>query len=104
MARDVNSLAMALMHDPDVLILDEPFNGLDVQTSHRLRRILQERSSRGGTVFLSTHDMSLVERLCHRVGVMSRGKLIAEGAPAEVVESSATLEDAFLSLTMEPAR
>lgn len=97
--RNKLSLAMALLHRPAVLILDEPFNGLDPQTSHSLRTLIIEQAHQGTCVLLSTHDLALVERMCHRIGVMERGRLIAEGHPTEIRQQSDTLEDAFLALT-----
>ncbi len=102
--RNKLSLAMAMLHRPEVLILDEPFNGLDPQTSHSLRTLIIEQARQGAAVLLSTHDLALVERMCHRVGVIDRGRLIAEGDPAMIREQAEDLEAAFLALIGGGAR
>ncbi|MCO5216473.1 MAG: ABC transporter ATP-binding protein [Thermomicrobiales bacterium] len=96
------ALAIALLHKPRVLILDEPFNGLDPHTSRNLQRLIIEFTAAGGSVLLSSHDLNLIARLCHRVGLLDGGKLVAEGAP-EIVQADATsLEERFLELTVLP--
>jgi lipooligosaccharide transport system ATP-binding protein len=79
------TLARALVNDPDLLFLDEPTTGLDPQARHliweRLRRLLAQ----GKTIFLTTHFMDEAERLCHRLAIMDRGRIIAHGAPRELI-------------------
>ena len=79
------TLARALVNDPDLLFLDEPTTGLDPQARHliweRLRRLLAQ----GKTIFLNTHFMDEAERLCHRLAIMDRGRIIARGAPRELI-------------------
>jgi ABC-2 type transport system ATP-binding protein len=101
------SLIAALMHDPEVLILDEPIVGLDPRAAFTLKEKMRELCSRGKTVFFSTHIMEVAERLCDRVGIISRGELAA-AAPLDELrrragEQSATLEKLFLEMTDEPA-
>ncbi len=78
------SIARMLVHDPAVMIFDEPTLGLDVMTARAIVRFVRECRSRGKTVIYSTHIMSEVEKLCDAVGIVHRGKLLAEGAPAEL--------------------
>ncbi len=72
------SLACALIHDPEVLLLDEPFAGLDPTCVYRLSRVLRRQAERGGTVLLSPHDLALVERLVDRVGILHEGTIKKE--------------------------
>jgi ABC-2 type transport system ATP-binding protein len=101
------SLIAALMHDPEILILDEPIVGLDPRAAFTLKEKMKELCARGKTVFFSTHIMEIAERLCDRVGIISRGELVA-AAPLEELrrtagEESATLEKLFLEMTDEAA-
>nr|BBH85812.1 hypothetical protein KTC_05630 [Thermosporothrix sp. COM3] len=95
------SLAGALLHQPDVLVLDEPLNGLDPQSAFRLKRLLSEQAAAGTTIFLSLHDLATAENICQRVGIIHKGRLLAEGSPAELCTLLAApdLETAFLKLT-----
>lgn len=97
------ALLAALVHGPRVLLLDEPTNGLDPPTAHRVRELLRARAHAGATVLLSTHLLDMADRLCDRVLVVNRGRLIAEGTTATVraqagVGENDTLETAFLRL------
>jgi ABC-2 type transport system ATP-binding protein len=97
------ALLLALAHGPKVLLLDEPTNGLDPPTAHRVRELLTEHARRGATVLISTHLLDMADRLCQRVLVLHKGRLIAEGTPASVRERAslppaASLEEAFLAL------
>jgi ABC-2 type transport system ATP-binding protein len=96
------SLAGALLHQPSVLVLDEPFNGLDPRSAHRLKQLFGELAG-VTTIFLSTHDLPTAEAVCHRVGILHHGRLIAEGTPAELQKSAAgsDLAEIFLDLTRE---
>jgi ABC-2 type transport system ATP-binding protein len=96
------ALAAALIHRPQVLFLDEPFEGIDPVSSRAMRDILRDLTQHGTTVFFSSHIMEVVERLCTRVGIINQGKLVAEGTLQELRERAsgedkdATLEDIFL--------
>ncbi len=97
------ALAAALVHDPQVLLLDEPTNGLDPKSARRVKDILRQLSSQGTTVFMSTHVMEIAERMCDRIAIIQRGKLVAVGTMDELRRqaqmSGADLEKVFLSLT-----
>src|SRR5512134_1284473 len=96
------SLAAALMHDPRVLILDEPTVGLDPKSARLIKDILRQIASRGAAVFLSTHILEIAERMCDRIGIIDQGKLIAVGSMEELRslgKGETSLEDIFLSLT-----
>ena len=91
----------ALMHDPKLLVLDEPFVGLDPVAAHELKQILHELSTRGSAVFFSSHVLEVVEKLCSKVAVIRAGELVTSGTTDEV-RGDDTLEDIFLEL-VEPA-
>ncbi len=98
------SLMAAFMHDPEILILDEPIVGLDPRAAFALKERMKERCARGRTVFFSTHIMEIAEKLCDRVGIISRGELVA-AAPLDELrrkagEADATLEKLFLEMTV----
>ena len=90
-------LVGALLHDPVLLVLDEPFVGLDPSASHELKDILRERADAGGAVLCSSHVLEVVERLCDTVAVIRRGELVTSG-PTDEVRGSESLEDVFLEL------
>lgn len=96
------ALAAALIHRPQVLFLDEPFEGVDPLSSRVIRDILHDLTRHGTTIFFSSHIMEVVERLCTRVGIINQGVLVAEGTLAELRartsgdDADATLEDVFL--------
>lgn len=97
------ALAAALIHRPQALFLDEPFEGVDPVSSRVIRDILRELTASGVTIFFSSHIMEVVEKLCTRVGVIDDGRLIAEGTVADLRQRAgggidATLEDVFLEL------
>lgn len=101
------ALAAAIIHSPQVLFLDEPFEGIDPVSSRVVRDILRELTQRGTTIFFSSHIMEVVERLCTRVGIINQGILVAEGTLQELRERAsgageqgkdATLEDIFLNV------
>lgn len=95
------ALAAALIHDPDVLFLDEPFEGLDALASRTIRLTLERFVGRESTIFLSSHILAIVERLCSHVGIIHRGKLVTEGPLAELA-AEGSLEQAFIDLVGEP--
>src|SRR5437899_293539 len=98
------ALAAALIHRPEVLFLDEPFEGIDPVSSRVIRDILHDLTQHGTTIFFSSHIMEVVERLCTRVGIINQGTLVAEGTLQELRERAsgedkdATLEDIFLNV------
>jgi ABC-2 type transport system ATP-binding protein len=97
-------LCAALLHDPQVLILDEPMVGLDPKGVRLVKDILRERTKAGGCVLMSTHTLDMAEQIADRVGIMCRGRLLACGKPSEIVPAhrpEASLEDVFLEMTAE---
>jgi ABC-2 type transport system ATP-binding protein len=104
--RQKTLLAAALVHDPQVLFLDEPTVGLDPRSARLMRDIFRQLADRGVTVFLSTHILEIAERMCDRIGIIDNGRLIALGTVPELhrlADRSASLEDIFLDLTGGPA-
>lgn len=98
------AIVSALLHDPEVFVIDEPMVGLDPQHARIVKDILKERSRAGMTVFLSTHQLSVAEELADRIGIIHRGRLIAEGTVAELqarMGSESALEQMFLELTAQ---
>ena len=92
-------LAAALIHDPKVVIIDEPMVGLDPRSARIVKDLLRNRSREGATVFLSTHQLAVAEELADRVGILHNGRLAALGPPGEMRERAGALEAAFLELT-----
>jgi ABC-2 type transport system ATP-binding protein len=97
------SLASALMHDPKVLVLDEPTVGLDPKSARLIKDILRQMAERGAAVFLSTHILEIAERMCDRIGIINNGKLVAVGTMEQLRSlgkaGEVSLEDIFLGLT-----
>ncbi|HLQ43296.1 MAG TPA: ABC transporter ATP-binding protein [Planctomycetaceae bacterium] len=96
--------ASALLHEPQVLIVDEPTVGLDPASVRKLKNILINQTKRGTTVFLSTHSLDIVQELASRIGIIHQGKLIGCGSLEELRKRAAmvgTLEEVFLKLTEE---
>ncbi len=91
-------LAAALLHNPDVLFLDEPFEGVDPVSAQTIRGVLERYTTSGATVVFSSHVMELVESLCDWVAVMAGGRIRAQGPLVEVKGDAATLQEAFLEL------
>lgn len=96
------ALAGALIHDPQLLILDEPLTGLDAAMARHVKELLQERVARGVTVILTTHILEVAERLSDRIGIIRQGRLVREGTMAELRGAGgspgSTLEDVFLDV------
>lgn len=98
------AILSALMHDPEVMVIDEPMVGLDPHHARVVKDILKERSKAGTTIFLSTHQLSVAEEIADRIGIIHQGKLIAVGTREELRQKSGAdgaLEQTFLSLTAE---
>ena len=95
-------VAGALLHDPPLWILDEPMTGLDPKSAHLLKEEMNRHCEKGNTVFFSTHILEVAERLCHRIGIINKGKIIAVGTLDELRSSGdESLESIFLELTDE---
>jgi ABC-2 type transport system ATP-binding protein len=94
------ALAAALIHDPQLLLLDEPLNGVDPISARVVSDLLRKLAARGTTVFFTSHVLDVVERLCDEVGIIHQGRLVAQGTIAAIRASQddARLEDAFLAL------
>ena len=119
------ALAGALVHDPLLIILDEPLTGLDAGSARQVKNVLRERVRAGGTVLMTTHILEVAERMADRIGVIAHGRLIAEGTlddlrrqvekqaaangagagavDGDAASSNASLEDTFLALVAESA-
>jgi len=98
------AIVSALLHDPEVFVIDEPMVGLDPQHARVVKDVLKERSRAGMTVLMSTHELSVAEEMADRIGIINGGKLIAVGTRDELRKqsgSSGALEDVFLALTAE---
>ena len=87
----------ALLHDPKLIIMDEPFVGLDPKATHLLKGIMCEKCRQGGAIFFSTHILEVAEKLCDQVAIIKNGRLVASGGMDEV-KGNDTLEDVFLEL------
>ena len=99
------AIVSALLHDPEVFVIDEPMVGLDPHHARVVKDILKERSLTGMTVFVSTHQLSVAEEMADRIGVMHQGRLVAVGTREELRQKSGVegaLETSFLALTEEP--
>jgi ABC-2 type transport system ATP-binding protein len=100
------ALAGALVHDPKLIILDEPLTGLDAGSARLVKNVLLERVAAGGTVIMTTHILEVAERMADRIGVIASGRLIAEGTLDELRhktgKTATSLEDTFLTLVAEP--
>src|SRR4029450_10574642 len=100
------ALAGALVHDPRLIILDEPLSGLDAGTARQVKNVLRERVAAGGTVIMTTHILEVAERMADRIGILAHGRLIAEGTLEELHRRTGkvatSLEDTFLTLVANP--
>jgi ABC-2 type transport system ATP-binding protein len=101
------ALAGALVHDPSLIILDEPLTGLDALSARHVKGLLQERVRMGSTVIMTTHILEVAERMADRIGVIARGRLVAEGTLAELRQRNGrgdtSLEDVFIALVESEA-
>ena len=96
------AIISALLHQPKLLILDEPFVGLDPKATHLLKGVMGELCQAGGAIFFSTHVLEVAERLCHQVAIIKNGRLVSKG-PMEEVKGDQSLETVFLELEAEDA-
>jgi ABC-2 type transport system ATP-binding protein len=100
------ALAGALVHEPRLIILDEPLTGLDAGAARQVKTVLRERVRAGGTVIMTTHILEVAERMADRIGVIANGRLIAQGTLDELRRQAGkggtSLEDTFLALVGEP--
>jgi ABC-2 type transport system ATP-binding protein len=87
----------ALIHEPKLIIMDEPFVGLDPKASHTLKNIMHELCEQGNSIFFSTHVLDVAEKLCNKIAIIKNGKLSASGNTSEVIGNK-SLEDVFLEL------
>ena len=92
------ALLSALIHEPKLLILDEPFVGLDPKATVSLKNIMREICDRGGAIFFSTHVLEVAEKLCNKVAIIKDGRLIAAGKMEELVGQGESLEDVFMEV------
>lgn len=88
----------ALIHQPKLLILDEPFVGLDPVAAHTLKQLMRECCDQGGAIFFSSHVLEVVEKLCDRISIIKQGKIVIEGEIDEVLKNQ-SLEEVFLELS-----
>ena len=99
------ALAGALVHDPKLIILDEPLTGLDAGSARQVKNVLRERVAAGGTVIMTTHILEVAERMAGRIGIIASGRLIAQGTLDELRKqtgaAASSLEDTFLTLVAE---
>lgn len=91
------AIISALIHDPKIIIMDEPFVGLDPVAAHQLKTIMREICDAGGAIFFSTHVLEVAEKLCDRVAIIKSGKIVADGR-MEDIKGDGSLEDVFLEL------
>jgi ABC-2 type transport system ATP-binding protein len=100
------ALASALIHEPKLILLDEPLTGLDASAARLVKDILHDFLKQGGSVILTTHILEVAERMAERIAIMSGGKLIAEGTMAQLRshsgQAAGSLEDIFLQLIQDP--
>lgn len=101
-------IAAAFLHDPKLIVVDEPMVGLDPRAARTVKSMFVEHAQRGGAVFLSTHDLGVAQELCHRVAIIHRSRLVAVGTMPQLqrmaVAGERGLEDIFLTLTGEESR
>jgi len=96
------AIISALVHAPKLILMDEPFVGLDPSASHQLKQIMKKHCEEGGAIFFSTHVLEVAEKLCHKVAIIKGGNLVASGTMDEV-KGDSSLEEVFLELEDEKA-
>lgn len=92
------AIISALLHEPKLLVLDEPFVGLDPRAAHTLKEYMRELTTRGVSIFFSSHSLEVVEKLCNKIAIIKGGKLVDCGETSEIIGNQ-SLEDVFLELT-----
>ena len=97
------AIISALIHKPKLILMDEPFVGLDPVASHQLKNLMAEHCANGGAIFFSTHVLEVAEKLCNKVAIIKNGKLVASGAMDDV-RGDSSLEEIFLELEEEEAQ
>lgn len=97
------AIISALIHKPKLILMDEPFVGLDPVASHQLKNLMAEHCANGGAIFFSTHVLEVAEKLCNKVAIIKNGKLVASGA-LDDVRGDSSLEEIFLELEEEKAQ
>src|ERR1700729_2868533 len=90
------AMAASLIHRPELFLMDEPFEGVDVVGARLMKELLLDLVRHGATIFLTTHVLEVVERLCDRVAIIHEGKIVKLGTMAELRTGSETLEDVFV--------
>ena len=90
------AIISALIHEPKLLVLDEPFVGLDPQAAFILKEIMHEMCAKGSAVFFSTHVLDVAEKLCNKIAIIKRGKIIANGTMEELLGDNQSLEEVFM--------
>lgn len=93
-------LLAAFLHEPKLLVLDEPFVGLDPKATHMLREMMKEYAEKGNVIFFSTHVLEVAEKLCNKVSIIKEGRILTSGTMEEITQSS-SLEDFFLEVNNE---
>ena len=97
------AMAASLIHKPELFLMDEPFEGVDAVGARLMKDILLDQVKHGATIFLTSHVLEVVERLCDHAAIINDGKIVAEGSMADLRNGSETLEDVFVSLTTSQA-
>lgn len=92
------AIISALIHEPKLLVMDEPFVGLDPKSTHDLKEIMQSLTAKGSIIFFSSHVLEVVEKLCDHIGIISHGKIVYDGSFSDM-KADKSLEDFFLELT-----
>ncbi len=95
------AIISALLHEPRLLILDEPFVGLDPKAALTVKELMREICAKGGAVFFSTHVLEVAERLCNKVAIIKEGRLVAEGCMSDIVREGSTLESIFMEVAVD---
>lgn len=97
-------LGRALVHTPDLLILDEPTAGVDVEQRHDLWNYLEEMNARGKTIILTSHYLEEIQHLCNEIAIINHGRIVAEGTKEEFMKEGKTVEQTYLEITREDNR
>lgn len=98
------AIISALVHNPKLMILDEPFVGLDPKASVTLKNIMKEKCEEGGAIFFSTHVLDVAEKLCNKVAIVKEGKLLMSGNMSDIVKAGTSLESLFMEVAVDAER